>query len=94
MAAGDPQLVEQLELPPQRFRVDLAEEQPAVLGRQAADVVGGFVEELEAEAARSCRQEAGGVFGAGLGAGIEDRVSTTGVGLERVFGAHTIAEAD
>ena len=58
----------------------------------AGGFFGGFVDKLEAEMAGAQGQEAGGVLGAGLGAGVKQCITAAGVGLERMLLADAVAQ--
>ena len=87
-------MVEEFEFAPEIGAGDFAAEEALVLRDRADDLVGGFVDELDAEAAGAEGEEAVEVFGAGLGAVVVDSVAAAGVGLEREFGAGAVLEAD
>src|SRR5580704_8133656 len=92
LAAGDAELVLELEFTPEFATVNFATEQLAVHGDGLFHLLRGFVEEFDSEFARAEGAHAGDVFRAGLRAGIEDGVAAADIGLERVFRADAVAE--
>ena len=94
LAAGDAQLVEELQLPPQLAPGDLAAEQLAVARERPGDLAGVLVDELHAEAAGAEGEQAGDVVRPALGAVVEDGVPAAGVGPERELGPDPVAQRD
>lgn len=94
MAARDPELIDELEFPPEGFPGDFAAKQTLVSLDEADEVLRGFVEEFEPESSYPRRQQTSGVVGTGLSSGVEDRVATAGVGLEGVLGANPVSKSD
>src|SRR4029077_8413238 len=88
----DAQLAVQLEFAPKLGAGDLPAQEQAVAGEGFGHFARCLVHELDPEMPQPQRQHPSYMLGAGLGAGVENRVPTTGIRLEDVLGAHPIAQ--
>jgi len=90
-AGGYVQDVKQSGTAHQGRKTNITRRGPAVAFVGDRDLGARFVQELEAEAARSRREKSSGVVRPGLGAGIEHGVAAARVRLHGVRGPHTVA---
>ena len=94
LAAGDSELIEQLELAPEGGAGDLAVEKLLILLNGLGHQIGCFVQEFETEVTHPELADAGQVLCPGLGEGIKDGVATASVGFDGMPGADAIAQLD
>ena len=78
---SDAELVYQLKFAPELGAGDFPSEELAILEDGALDFFGRLVQELDSETASAEFAEAVEEFRAGLGLGVEDGISATGVGF-------------
>ena len=87
-------MVVQLQLPPQLRAGDFTAQELTIPGERLSDLLRSFVEELHAEVAYPQREHSFHKFRAGLRLGVEHRVATTHVCLERMLHSDAVAEFD
>lgn len=90
--AGDADLAQDLELPPDLGAALETGQDPRVALDQRLGLLAGFPEELDAEAAHPARDEPRDVRGRRLRVGVEERIAATDVGQQRMGFAHMVSE--
>ena len=92
LAAGDSELVEQLQLAPQLRTGDFTSEQLAILPNRLFHLRGRFVKEFDSEMAHAQGKHSRNIIRAGLRQRVEDGVAASDIRLDRVLHAHAVAQ--
>ena len=92
LAAGDAELVEELQFAPELRAGNFAAQQLAVSARWSRPLAGSLVQEFDAEMPHAQRQHPRDVLRPGLRPRIKDRVAAAGVRLDRVLGSDAVAQ--